>query len=65
MKAVETTTHALGKLIEMSKTYSNYDLEICVGYISASGVLNLRPLFDAAKQRRVVVALTHLSPLFG
>jgi HKD family nuclease len=57
MKAVETTTNALAKLIEMSKTYSNYDLEICVGYISASGVLNLRPLFDAAKQRRVVAAL--------
>lgn len=49
--------NSLQQLVKAATYFTSYDLEICVGYASTTGALLLKPLFDAARNKRVIVGL--------
>lgn len=48
---------SLKKLIEAGKNYPGSDLNICVGFITSEGILNLQPILKSSSKIRVVVGL--------
>lgn len=48
---------SLEKLLQAEKDYPGYTLDLCIGYISTSGIILLKRMLQTAPKARAVVGL--------
>jgi hypothetical protein len=57
MTEISFVDKSLDQLIRTGVEFPGSDLDMCVGYVSSSGVLIARPMITSARRKRAVVGL--------